>query len=208
LDLLLEKKREEMEQKIELKVILLGDQGVGKTSIMKRYLQDKYSIDEPSTIGAAFGSKKISVNGTDIVLGIWDTAGQERFDSMTRFYYRSARAAIICYDVNNKNTFKKAKFWVHELQGNERSCKMYLVGTKIDLDQRDVEDQEIRAYAQKVNARLFEVSSKTGQGIREVFDAIAQDYLHSKNQSEQELPALSTQIQSINQESQKPSTCC
>jgi Ras-related protein Rab-24 len=76
------------------------------------------------------GAKKIVVGGTSLTLGIWDTAGAERYESMSRIYYRAAKAAVVCYDLTNRASFDKVKFWVEELLHNEDGCDLYIVGTK------------------------------------------------------------------------------
>jgi Ras-related protein Rab-24 len=76
------------------------------------------------------GAKKIVVGGTSLTLGIWDTAGAERYESMSRIYYRAAKAAVVCYDLTNRSSFDKVKFWVEELLHNEDGCDLYIVGTK------------------------------------------------------------------------------
>lgn len=101
---------------------------------------------------------------------------------MTRFYYRSAKAALICFDITNKKTFKKLKYWVNELQTNEPSCQIYIVATKCDLETSEIDMTEVQSYALKINAKVFETSSKTGLGIRETFETVAKDYIESKAQ--------------------------
>jgi Ras-related protein Rab-24 len=118
--------------KVDMKVVFLGMSDVGKTSLVERFLAGQWNPKPGTTVGAAFGAKKVEVPGypTPITLGIWDTAGAERYESMSRIYYRSARAACVCYDITNKESFRKVKFWVDELLQNEEQCAIYLVGTK------------------------------------------------------------------------------
>merc|ERR1712137_1283654 len=119
--------------KVDVKVVLLGQHDVGKTCLVDRYLHGKFKYNVTATVGAAFGAKKVEVSGSSITLGIWDTAGAERYESMSRIYYRSARAAIVCYDLTNKATFEKVEFWIDELLTNEENCDIYIVGTKMNL---------------------------------------------------------------------------
>ncbi|KAI8479775.1 Ras- protein Rab-24 [Branchiostoma belcheri] len=90
-----------------------------------------------NTIGAAFGAKRVEVDGKLVTLGIWDTAGSERYEAMSKIYYRGAKAAVVCYDLTDDASFERAKFWVKELNDNEEACKVYLCGTKLDLVQEN-----------------------------------------------------------------------
>ena len=103
---------------IARKVVLLGDQNVGKTCIVLRYVEGTFGTDVTSTIGAFFLSKKVNINNNNIKLQIWDTAGQERFRAMAPMYYRGAHAAILVFDVTDVNSFVTMKGWVSELIDN------------------------------------------------------------------------------------------
>jgi len=116
--------------KVDVKVVLLGKTSVGKTCLVERFLHGKFKDNTVATVGAAFGAKKLTIKGKEITLGIWDTAGQERYESMSRIYYRSAKAALICYDLSDKKSFEKVQFWIDELVANEEGCSIYIVGTK------------------------------------------------------------------------------
>ena len=121
---------------VEVKVVLLGHYFCGKTSLLERFLTDRFIGENryQNTIGASYGAKKVTLNDKQpLLLGVWDTAGSERYESMSRMYYRAAKAAVVCYDVTDEESWNKAKFWVDELKRNEDSCKIYIVGTKLDL---------------------------------------------------------------------------
>lgn len=169
--------------RVDLKVVLLGKEYGGKTSLVERYLNDRF-LDLPyqNTIGAAFGAKRIDVNNKKITVGIWDTAGGERYEAMSRIYYRGARGAVVCYDLTDSISFERAKFWVTELKKHEENCRLYLCGTKKDIvddfpEQRQVSASQILRYAVEENAEVFETSSKTGENVRDLFFKIAEDYL-------------------------------
>eukprot|EP01104_Vermistella_antarctica_P005516 TRINITY_DN1602_c4_g1_i1.p1 TRINITY_DN1602_c4_g1~~TRINITY_DN1602_c4_g1_i1.p1 ORF type:complete len:232 (+),score=59.56 TRINITY_DN1602_c4_g1_i1:85-696(+) len=168
--------------KVDVKVVLLGQHDVGKTCLVERYLHGKFKYQVQATVGAAFGAKKVDVNGTSITLGIWDTAGAERYESMSRIYYRSARAAVVCYDLTNKASFGKVRFWVEELLANEKNCDIYIVGTKLDRvtedgDARAVDPAAVENYAENIGANVYETSAKTGLNIESLFLAIAENHL-------------------------------
>uniref|UniRef100_A0A3Q3J7U6 Ras-related protein Rab-24 n=1 Tax=Monopterus albus TaxID=43700 RepID=A0A3Q3J7U6_MONAL len=124
--------------RVDTKVVMLGKESVGKTSLVERYVHHRFLVGPyQNTIGAAFVAKAIQVEDKVITLGIWDTAGSERYEAMSRIYYRGARAAIVCYDLTDSSSFQRARFWVKELQKCEEQCKIYLCGTKSDLIEGD-----------------------------------------------------------------------
>ncbi|KAK3727036.1 hypothetical protein QZH41_012557 [Actinostola sp. cb2023] len=172
-----------MGSKVDVKVVLLGKEYSGKTSLVERYLHHTFNDHVPyqNTIGAAFGANKVIVGNKSVTLGIWDTAGSERYEAMSRIYYRGAKGAVICYDLTDKSSFERAKFWVHELKTYETNCKIYLCGTKLDIVQpdkklRNVDYHTTTDYADEINAKVFETSSKTGHNVEELFFEVAKDY--------------------------------
>lgn len=172
-----------MGSKVDAKVVLLGKEYSGKTSLVERYLHHRFNENVPyqNTIGAAFGAKKIAVGNKCVTLGIWDTAGSERYEAMSRIYYRGAKAAVLCYDLTDRSSFERAKFWVNELKTYEDNCSIYLCGTKYDIVQSDKKQRQVdyhttTDYADEINAKVFETSSKTGHNVEELFFQLAQDY--------------------------------
>lgn len=167
-----------------MKIVLIGSCGVGKTSILNRYLHDKYSPFQESTIGASYGSKKINLNINDKIielkLEIWDTAGQERYKSLLPLYYRNADAIILTHDLNNSQTFEDIKnTWFPEISNtiNINDIQFYLVGCKLDLI-KDI--NTIDKYSiQLENKQLLNhnISCRDNIGIQELFDTIIYDYL-------------------------------
>jgi len=159
------------------KVVFLGDAGVGKTSIVNRYVKDEFKVGETPTIGAAFAAKTHVLSGSDksIRFELWDTAGQERYHSLAPMYYRGCIASIIVYDITTKKTFDRAKEWLSELQRNCSSAiVLYLVGCKVDLNsQREVDQADAEKFAQHNHCEFTEVSAKTGAHIQELFENMA-----------------------------------
>ncbi|KAH1166571.1 ras-related protein Rab-24 [Mauremys mutica] len=170
-------------QRVDAKVVMLGKEYVGKTSLVERYVHNRFLVGPyQNTIGAAFVAKVMSVGGRTVTLGIWDTAGSERYEAMSRIYYRGARAAIVCYDLTDSSSFQRAKLWVTELQNFEENCRIYLCGTKSDLLEEDrkkrgIDFHDVQDYADEIKAELFETSSKTGQSVDELFQKVAEDYV-------------------------------
>jgi len=161
---------------IEAKIVLLGDTGVGKTSIALRFTQDTFQPRTNPTIGASFLMKNMVVDDKKIKLQIWDTAGQERFRSLAPMYYRGASAAILVYDITSAVSFNKVKEWVNELRLNvPEDIIMVVVGNKLDRAQkhRQLKVETGQDYARSVGAAFTESSAKTKEGIEEVFMDIA-----------------------------------
>ncbi|KAF5387785.1 hypothetical protein D9615_000045 [Tricholomella constricta] len=127
--------RSRYDQGIDSKIVIMGNSGVGKTSLLQRYTQNKFDPkNTTSTSGAFFVTKKVYVNGLRVRLQLWDTAGQERFRSMAPMYYRGANAALLLYDITNASTFNDIRGWLEELKKNcPPELIIYIVGSKADL---------------------------------------------------------------------------
>ncbi|KAG8365691.1 hypothetical protein BUALT_Bualt18G0133000 [Buddleja alternifolia] len=160
---------------INAKLVLLGDVGAGKSSLVLRFVKGQFVEFQESTIGAAFFSQTVAVNDATVKFEIWDTAGQERYHSLAPMYYRGAAAAIIVYDITNQASFDRAKKWVQELQsqGNPNMV-MALAGNKSDLlDSKKVASEEARTYAQENGLFFIETSAKTATNVNDLFYEIA-----------------------------------
>jgi len=169
-----------MSGRVDLKVVMLGNTACGKTSLVERYIYKRFNNNYQATIGAAFGARKVELEGRQLCLGVWDTAGSERYQAMSRIYYRDAKAAIICYDITDAECMARAKFWVNEVKENEATCRVYLCGTKLDLvkqmpELRQVDRHDAIEYADQIGGKHFETSSKTGENVDEIFNTIVVD---------------------------------
>lgn len=153
------------------KLIVIGDSGVGKTSMVQRLMKKAFPVEYQSTIGLDFASKTIMIHNHILVKSyIWDTAGQEVFSSIIASYYRDIAGAIIVFDVSNRDSFQRCDFWLSELDNKRRSLRdisVLLLGNKIDSN-REVSEEEASAYAKDRGLLYIETSAKTGENI-EVF---------------------------------------
>lgn len=166
----------DLAQQQSAKLVLLGEMGSGKSSLVLRFVKGEFFDYQESTIGAAFLTKPLPEH--NVKFEIWDTAGQERYHSLAPMYYRGAAAAIIVYDVTSADSFTRAKAWVKELQrtGNANMI-MALAGNKIDLVKnpvnRQVTTEEAQAYANEHDLYFLETSAKEATNVDELFQEIA-----------------------------------
>jgi Ras-related protein Rab-5C len=165
------------------KLVLLGDSAVGKSSLVHRFSKDSFNAHQESTIGAAFVTKHHQLDSSHTVdFEIWDTAGQERYKSLAPMYYRHASAALVVFDLTDAQSLHRAKLWIKELklQAASQDIVVVLVGNKSDLvDQNGVnvvEDDEITKFLASddgQNVQFLQTSAKTGDGVVELFEAVA-----------------------------------
>jgi Ras-related protein Rab-5C len=161
------------------KIVMLGDTGVGKSSILSRYIKEEYNPMQESTIGAAFYTKRENLDSNKIVkFDIWDTAGQERYHSLTQMYYRGAKVVFIVYDLGNYNSVNIAKKFIREVKERVNEAIIVVVGNKSDLDNSEKEIPE-SVYKNFTNNSLVDfhyfVSAKTGSGIPSMFRELAEE---------------------------------
>lgn len=170
-------------KKQRFKIVLLGEGRVGKTSIVVRYVKQKYDARMESTLQASFLKKQIVVDGTTVLLNIWDTAGQERFHALGPIYYRDADGALLVYDITYGDSLKRVKEWVKELRKMDRNIPIAIAGNKIDLEKnRHVPEKEAIGYARSINAIHVHTSAKQGKGLDEIFTSLTKA-IFAKNSS-------------------------
>jgi small GTP-binding protein len=158
------------------KIVFLGEGRVGKTSIGRRWSEDRFDPGTRSTVAAAFFQKNVTTkNGKSINIMLWDTAGQEEFHSLAPIYYKDAHAALLVFSVVDRTSYDRMVQWRNELFSSRREdIKFVVVGNKIDLKDRVIETKMGEQFARENNAHYFEVSAKTGQGIDLLFVHVAE----------------------------------
>jgi len=174
-----------LKKKVLLKVIILGDQGVGKTSLMNRYVNDKFSQQYKATIGADFLTEEINIDDKAVTLQIWDTAGQERFQSLGTAFYRGADCCILVYSITESKSFEALGGWAdeflkHATPQQPESFPFVCIGNKCDLDnQRQVEESRAQTWikSRNENIRFFEASAKSNKNVQEAFRKLAEEAL-------------------------------
>ncbi|TEB24996.1 ras-domain-containing protein [Coprinellus micaceus] len=161
------------QQPINVKLLLIGNSSVGKSSLLLRFSDEQWLPEDESsaTIGVDFRVHKMDVNGKKVKLSIWDTAGQERFRTITSSYYRGAQGIILVYDVANRESFEALPRWYSELETYVSSSVVkILVGNKVDKEySRQVPTTEGQAFATRMNSLFIEASAKTALGVKEIF---------------------------------------
>jgi Ras-related protein Rab-5C len=153
------------------KLVFLGESCVGKSSILLRYIKDKFNHQECSTIGASFLTSKISLDDCIIKFEIWDTAGQERYHSLIPLYYRNASVIFVTFDVTCYTSYTQAKAWVAELkQTGPENAIIVLVGNKVDItDLTKIKSEIVNEYANSNNINYIKTSAKTNYNIEKLF---------------------------------------
>lgn len=161
---------------LKVKLVLLGDSGVGKSCIVLRFVRGQFDPTSKVTVGASFLSQTLALeDSTTVKFEIWDTAGQERYAALAPLYYRGAGAAVVVYDITSAESFSKAQYWVKELQKHgSQDMVMALVGNKADLhEKRTVSSQDAQEYAERNSMFFVETSAKTADNINQLFEEIA-----------------------------------
>ncbi|KAI9361096.1 ras family-domain-containing protein [Pilaira anomala] len=158
------------------KLVFLGEQSVGKTSLITRFMYDTFDSTYQATIGIDFLSKTMYLEDKTVRLQLWDTAGQERFRSLIPSYIRDSSVAVIVYDMSNRESFLNTSKWIDDVRA-ERGDEaiVVLVGNKTDLNEkRDVTTEEGEKRAKELNVMFIETSAKAGHNVKSLFRKIAQ----------------------------------
>ena len=202
---------------IHCKTILVGDSGVGKTTIIGRYI-NKYNPNEKATIGASFTNKSEKVDGKDIIFEIWDTAGQERFRSINSIFYQDAYICIMVYDITNKTSFDSLKeYWYDAVKKDaSENIIFHVAGNKIDLfEDEQVERNDVKEYCDTIDSDYSFISATENTYIDDLFQKIGKKFINSdifknisKNKNKPERFSIDSQTQNNEELNKKKNNCC
>ena len=164
------------------KILTIGESGVGKTCILRRFVEDKFLKNHLATIGIDFKTKTLNINNQEIKLKIWDTAGQERFRNITTQYYKGADGIVLVYDVTDEASFDKIKDWMDQILSNTNKAEICLIllGNKCDIEKRSISYEQGKTLANELQVNFFETSAQTGQNIKDAFETLTADIMKKK----------------------------
>ena len=203
------------------KVVLVGETGVGKTSIISQFIDQVFEEELQTSTGGSFSSKEIFFdNGKSLKLEIWDTAGQERYRSLTKIFYKNSSCAILVYDITKKPTFDELKnYWIGQIKESApKDIMLAVVGNKEDLlDKEQVDENEARDFAKENNALFFSTSAKNSDAINQLFIDIGKKYTgwnsnakielnKEKNDNENKKNKINEEINNDNEENNENKT--
>ena len=180
-----------MQDIIEVKLLLCGNSGVGKTSIFKRYYENKFEGNYTTSIGIDFQTKEIKYNDKLYSVHLIDTAGEERFRSITSSYFRMAEYYLLVFDLTNKNSLMALSSWIESLKEHIEKPKYIILGNKSDLEKNVIPDEEINEVLNdkdnlKINDENFlKVSAKTGENINKAFEYVLNIIEQTSDKDEQ-----------------------
>ncbi|XP_065184687.1 ras-related protein Rab-23-like [Sycon ciliatum] len=172
----------EEELETEIKVVVVGNGNVGKSSMIQRYCKNIFTKDYKKTIGVDFLERQLSVEGEDVRLMLWDTAGQEEFDAITKSYYRGAQVCVLAFSTIDRDSFEAVEKWKAKVEDEVGSIIMVLVQNKIDLiDEAKVRTDEAEELAKKLQLRFFRTSVKESYNVNEVFLYLTKRHLQERD---------------------------
>jgi small GTP-binding protein len=165
----------------KFKITLFGPGGVGKTSLLLRYIKDYFSDDLKKTIGSNFLIKDVELDGKNVRLLLWDIGGQPQFHKLRTIYFKGSNAALGVFDLSSQQTLLKIPGWVSSIKKTvKKTIPMLLLGNKLDLD-REVDQEEAEDTAKRLNCEYMETSAKTGENVELAFEKIAKACLQDLN---------------------------
>jgi len=198
------------DKSVTFKILTIGESGVGKTCILRRFVENKFLKNHLATIGIDFKTKNLIINNKEIKLKIWDTAGQERFRNITTQYYKGADGIVLVYDVTDDGSFEKIRDWMAQIQANAEKDDLGLVllGNKCDVEPRVVTEEQGNKMAEELHISYFETSALTGQGIKEAFEQLARDIMKKKGVGEENKDGRVELNNNDNKKKKEKGDCC
>lgn len=193
-----------------IKLLLIGDSGVGKSCLLLRFSDDSFTTSFITTIGIDFKIKTIELDGKRIKLQIWDTAGQERFRTITTAYYRGAMGILLVYDVTDEQSFQNIRNWIRNIdQHAAENVDKILVGNKCDMSsEKVVETSRGQSLADEYSIKFFETSAKSNINVVEGFTAIATDIKKRLMDSPNQQGGKDTLVISASDTTKSKDNCC
>jgi small GTP-binding protein len=203
-----------------LKLVLIGDSGVGKTNILSRYNNNEFSLATQPTVGVEFGNKVIKKENKSIKLQLWDTAGQERYKAITNAFYKGSKGAFVVYDITRKSSFLNIDKWIGELKTNgSEDILIILVGNKTDLeDKREVSTDEGEKKAKQYGIAFCETSALQGKNIEYAFNILIDEIIleienakqkeMKNNKSNNKKKSKGIMLNTNNDKNHKKKKCC
>ena len=199
------------EKNLSFKLITLGNAGVGKTSILQRYLYDKFNINSESTIGIELSYKEIILeNNESVTLKIIDTCGQEKYRSLSKSYFKNTDGVLFVFDLSNNESFKEITDWIklfNENHNGKEKVPKCLVGSKCDLEKK-VTDDKIKEVSQKYNLHYYETSAKDNFNINKLFEDMSKILYENKKLNKNEKQKSIKIINQKIEEKPKKRNCC
>ncbi|CAD8047819.1 unnamed protein product [Paramecium primaurelia] len=169
----------------KVKILMLGEGAVGKSSLLNRYVDEKFSENIQATLGVEYRQKILTQGENQVIVQVWDTAGQERFRVITPIFYRNAQGVSLVYSVVDKDSFQQVQTWIDNLK-EQIDCEqisIVLVANKCDIQQREVTTLEGQQLAQKYQIKYFECSARTGAQVKEMYTELVQQILIRRGQN-------------------------
>ena len=191
------------------KILTIGESGVGKTCVLRRFVENKFLKNHLATIGIDFKTKTLNINNQEIKLKIWDTAGQERFRNITTQYYKGADGIVLVYDVTDESSYEKIRDWMEQILSNtqQEEIGLVLLGNKCDMEPRSVTEEMGKKMAEELKIEYYETSALNGQGIKEAFEALTRDIMKKKGVGEGNNNA-GVALNGKKKKDKKDSDCC
>ena len=198
----------------KLKVVIVGDSGVGKSNLIKRFTSNEFNANSKATVGVEFLSKSYKINDKIFKIEMWDTAGQERYKSITSAYYKGAKGALLVYDTTSGESFENISKWLSEIkEKTNKETKLILIGNKIDLKDSKVVSTELAlAKAKEWGMPLMETSAKDATNVKEAFHDLLKEMYFELNKTLQmvenkKLESNNAVQLDVNEEKKKKGCC-
>ena len=179
-------------KKNEIKILLLGDTGVGKTSIFKRYLENKYEGNKTATVGVDFSTRNFKYKNENYIIQVFDTAGQERFKGITKSYFHMSEYYFVVFDLTNKNSLDAIPSWLELLKEEKENPKYIILGNKDDLKNKQISEDEINNVLENLDniningEKFLRVSAKNGNNIENAFKYMIDVFNNDNNENKGE----------------------